>query len=151
MRKKLVTIQGIARRLGISHMTVSRALSLDPKVSTLVTETTRKTGGRNGLHANLLAKTFVTGKTDTFGLLTYKIFREMFSRQTDQILRVADCTLPRGPGAPGPRPHRAGQTGCRSGGAGRRCERCGLRLRWASLLARVFLPTSANARPVAAA
>ena len=43
-----------------------------------------------GYTPNLLAKAFVTGKTGTLGLMTYKIFREMFSRQTDQILRIAD-------------------------------------------------------------
>ena len=94
MRKKQVTIKDIARRLGISHMTVSRALSPNPMVSALVAEKTRKRVERMvtemGYTPNLLARAFVTGRTGTLGLLAFKIYRETFGSQADQILRAAD-------------------------------------------------------------
>ena len=93
MRKKQVTIKDIARRLGISHATVSRALSQDPTVSVLVTEKTRKRVQRMvaemGYTPNLMAKGFVTGRTGMLGLLTYQISRETNGSQTEQILRTA--------------------------------------------------------------
>ena len=93
MDKKRVTTREIAGRLGISHMTVSRALSVDPKVSALVAEKTRKrvekTATEMGYTPNLLAKAFLTGRSATLGLLTYRIHRETFGSQADQILRAA--------------------------------------------------------------
>ena len=94
MNKKRVTIRDIAGRLGISHMTVSRALSADPEVSALVAEKTRKQVERVAAEMdytpNLLAQAFLTGRSGTLGLLTYKIFRDPFAHQTDQILRAGD-------------------------------------------------------------
>lgn len=93
MSKRQVTTRDIARRLGISHMTVSRALSADPEVSALVTEKTRKRVERVatelGYMPNLLARAFLTGRSGTLGLLTFNIFRETFGSQADQILRAA--------------------------------------------------------------
>ena len=94
MRKKQVTIKDIARQLGITHTTVSRALSQDPKVSTLVTEKTRERiqglAAELGYTPNLMARGFVTGRTGTLGLLTHHISLEPFGTQTEQILRAAD-------------------------------------------------------------
>ena len=94
MRKKQVTIKDIARQLGITHTTVSRALSQDPKVSALVTEKTRERikglAAELGYTPNLMARGFVTGRTGTLGLLTHQISRETAGTQTEQILRAAD-------------------------------------------------------------
>ena len=94
MIKKQATIKDIARELQISHSTVSRALSEDRKVSALVKEETRKrvqqVAADLDYSPNLMAQGFVTGKTGTLGLLTYKLFLEEYSRQTDQILRAAE-------------------------------------------------------------
>ena len=93
MSKKQVTTRDIARRLGISHMTVSRALSADPEVSALVAEKTRRRvqdlATEMGYTPNLLAKAFLTGRSGTLGLLTFRIYRETFGSQADQILRAA--------------------------------------------------------------
>lgn len=93
MSKKRVTVRDIARRLGISHMTVSRALSADPKVSALVAEKTRervqKLATELDYTPNLLARAFLTGRSGTLGLLTFKIYRETLGSQADQILRAA--------------------------------------------------------------
>ena len=94
MKKKQATIKDIARELKISHSTVSRALSEDRKVSSLVADKTRKrvqqVAADLDYSPNLMAQGFVTGRTGTLGLLTYQIFLETFGRQTDQILRTAD-------------------------------------------------------------
>ena len=94
MKKKQATIKDIARELKISHSTVSRALSEDRNVSALVKEETRKRVQQKAADLdyspNLMAQGFVTGRTGTLGLLTCKLFREVYSRQTDQILRAAD-------------------------------------------------------------
>ena len=92
MNKRSVTIKDIARQLGISYSTVSRALS--PHASVLVKEETRElvrqTAADMDYSPNLMARGIVTGKTSTLGLLTYQIFQEAFGYQTDQILKVAD-------------------------------------------------------------
>ena len=93
MKKKRATIKDVARELGLSIATISRALSKDQKVSALVTEETRKRvlqkAAELDYSPNLLAQGFVTGKTDTLGLLTHHISREMFANQTTHILRAA--------------------------------------------------------------
>ena len=92
MKKNQVTIKDIARKLGISYSTVSRALS--PHASIVVKEKTRdlvrKTAVEMDYSPNLMARGIVTGKAGTLGLLTYHIALETFGRETDQILRAAD-------------------------------------------------------------
>lgn len=92
MRVKQVTIKDIAQRLGISHSTVSRALS--SSAAYLVNEKTRmmvkQTADEMQYTPNLMAQGFVTGKTGTLGLLTYQISLETYGTQTEQILRVAE-------------------------------------------------------------
>ena len=94
MKKKQTTIRDIARELGISHSTVSRALSENPKESALVTEKTRKRvqqkAAEMNYRPNLMARGVSTGRTGTLGLLTYRISRETFGRQAEQILRAAN-------------------------------------------------------------
>ena len=94
MSKKRVTIKDIARELGVTHTTVSRALSQNPKVSALVTEKTRERIKRLatdlGYTPNLMAKGFVTGRTGTLGLLTYQLNREICGTYADEILKAAD-------------------------------------------------------------
>ena len=93
MKKKRTTIKDIGRELGLSVATISRALSKDQKVSALVTEETRKRvlqkADELDYSPNLLAQGFVTGKTDTLGLLTHHVPQEKFGSQTTDILRAA--------------------------------------------------------------
>ncbi len=91
MRVKQITIKDIASRLGISHSTVSRALS--NTASYLVNDNTRRlvkqTAEEMEYTPNLMAQGFVTGKTGTLGLLTYQISIETFGKQTELLLRKA--------------------------------------------------------------
>ena len=93
MKKKRATIKDVARELGVSIATISRALSKDQKVSALVTEETRKRvlqkAAELNYTPNLLALGFVTGKTNTLGLLTHHISREMSADQTAHIMTAA--------------------------------------------------------------
>ena len=94
MEKKQTTIKDVAQKLGISHSTVSRALSQDRKVSALVAEKTRKQVQQKAAEMdyspNLMAQAFVTGKTGALGLLTYEISWQVYGNQAEHILRAAD-------------------------------------------------------------
>ena len=93
MKNKRATIKDVARALGLSIATVSRALSKERMVSSKVAEETRRRvvlkASELDYRPNLLAQGFVTGKTETLGLLTHRTFLEMHGIQTDQILKAA--------------------------------------------------------------
>lgn len=92
MRKKQVTIKDIARILGVSHSTISRALSRDK--SYMVSEETRRlvkqTAREVNYRPNLLAKGFVTGKTGTLGILVLESCQEPLGSQIDCFIKAAD-------------------------------------------------------------
>ena len=92
MKKRQVTIKDIARKLGISYSTVSRALSPHASivVKTQTRDLVRQTAAEMDYSPNLMARGVVTGKAGTLGLLTYHIALETFGCLTDQILRAAD-------------------------------------------------------------
>ena len=91
MKKKRATIKDVARELGLSIATISRALSKDKKVSALVTEKTQKRVLQKvdelDYTPNLLALGFVTGKTNTLGrVLAFHISYETFGIQALRIM-----------------------------------------------------------------
>lgn len=92
MRKKRVTIKDIAKTLGVSHSTVSRALSRNK--SHMVSEETRRQveqiAEEFSYRPNLLAKGFATGKTGTLGLLACECYQEQAGAQIESFLRAAD-------------------------------------------------------------
>ncbi|MXX02915.1 MAG: LacI family transcriptional regulator [Gemmatimonadetes bacterium] len=91
MRNRPVTIKDIARRLGISYSTVSRALS--PRMSHLVKEQTRllvrRTAAEMDYSPNLLAQAFVQGTEGVLGLVTNRIGQEFTGRQIDHLVQAA--------------------------------------------------------------
>lgn len=93
MTDRPTSIKDIARELGISYATVSRALSRDRSVSAKVTEKTRKRVQRKAAQMdyspNLIAQGMVTGRTGTLGLLACEIAKETHGRLADHILRAA--------------------------------------------------------------
>lgn len=91
MRNRPVTIKDIARRLGISYSTVSRALS--PRMSHLVKEQTRllvrRTAAEMDYSPNLMAQAFVQGTEGVLGLVTNRIGQEITGRQISYIVQAA--------------------------------------------------------------
>ncbi len=92
MRKKRATIKDIAKTLGVSHSTVSRALSRNK--SHMVSEETRRQveqiAEEFSYRPNLLAKGFATGKTGTLGLLACECYQEQAGVQIESFLRAAE-------------------------------------------------------------
>lgn len=92
MRNRPVTIKDIARRLGISYSTVSRALS--PRMSHLVKEQTRmlvlRAAEDMDYAPNLMAQAFVKGTKGVLGLLTGRIRLEITGRQINHLVRIAN-------------------------------------------------------------
>ena len=91
MKNRPVTIKDIARRLGISYSTVSRALS--PRMSHLVKEKTRllvrRTAAEMDYSPNLMARAFVQGTEGVLGLVTNRIGQEFTARQINHLVRAA--------------------------------------------------------------
>ena len=91
LRNRPVTIKDIARRLGISYSTVSRALS--PRTSHLVKEQTRllvrRAAAEMNYSPNLLAQAFVQGTEGVLGLVTNRIGQEFTGRQINHLVRAA--------------------------------------------------------------
>lgn len=91
VRNRPVTIKDIARRLGISYSTVSRALS--SRRSHLVKERTRllveQTAEEMDYSPNLMAQTLVQGTGGVLGLLTNRIGPEITGRQINHLVRIA--------------------------------------------------------------
>ncbi|MCY3772604.1 MAG: LacI family DNA-binding transcriptional regulator [Gemmatimonadetes bacterium] len=91
MRNRPVTIKDIARRLGISYSTVSRALS--SQRSHLVKERTRllveQAAEDMDYSPNLMAQTFVKGRGGVLGLLANRIGSEIAGRQIHHLVRTA--------------------------------------------------------------
>lgn len=91
MRNRPVTIKDIARRLGISYSTVSRALS--PRTSHLVKEQTRllvrRTAAEMDYSPNLMAQAFVQGTEGVLGLVTSRIGQEFTGRQINHLVQTA--------------------------------------------------------------
>ena len=92
MRKKRVTIKDIAKTLGVSHTTVSRALSRNKShmVSVETRRQVEQVAEEFSYRPNLMAKGFATGRTGTLGLLAGESYQELAGTQIESFLRAAD-------------------------------------------------------------
>ncbi|MCC3376445.1 LacI family DNA-binding transcriptional regulator [Cohnella sp. REN36] len=73
-----VTIKDVAKRAGVSPSTVSRVLSNHPRISR---ETTRKVKAimeEMGYHSNMMARSLVSNKTYTLGMILPRPAEELF-------------------------------------------------------------------------
>lgn len=91
MKKKSVTIKDIAKLLGVSHSTISRALSPDKShmVSVETRRTVRRTAEEMNYRPNLMAKGFATGKSGTLGLLAIDSYQKPAGTLIDCFVKVA--------------------------------------------------------------
>lgn len=75
---KRVTARDVARCLGISTMTVSRALNAKPNVSQITRQKIIETSKQLGYFPNQIAKSLVLKKTDTIGVVVPEITHSFF-------------------------------------------------------------------------
>ncbi len=79
MKKKRVTITDIAKELGVTPSTVSRALGGSNRVSNDTRERVLATAKNMGYNPNVLASSLRRGKSDTIGMIVPRINRHFFS------------------------------------------------------------------------
>ncbi len=91
--KKQVTIHDIARKLGLSASTVSRALNHNRRISKKTTELVWKTAEAMNYRHNAIASSLRTGKAHSIGLIVPKINRFFFA---DTIAGIESVTNPAG-------------------------------------------------------
>ena len=77
--KRHITIHDIARELGISASTVSRALSDNPRISLATRKLVQKLALENGYRPNTMASNLRKGKGNTVGVIVPNISRSFFS------------------------------------------------------------------------
>lgn len=83
-----INIKEIAKRAGVSIATVSRALSGNSKVKDATSKKIKKIAQELNYKPNLLARSFVKGKTNIIGLILPDISDEFFS----EIIKSVDDT-----------------------------------------------------------
>jgi DNA-binding LacI/PurR family transcriptional regulator len=91
-RTNSVTIDDIARELGVANSTVSRALRDDPRISERVIEEVKRTAARMGYVPNIAARSLRTGRSNMIGLIVRDI-RDSFSVETMRGVEEACAEL----------------------------------------------------------
>jgi DNA-binding LacI/PurR family transcriptional regulator len=76
--QKRVTVEDVARELGVSAMTVSRVLNKKPNVDDKTREKVKQTATRLGYIPNHIARSLVTNKTYTIGVIVPEITHSFF-------------------------------------------------------------------------
>lgn len=85
-----VTIKSIAADLGISHMTVSRALSNHPRVKAQTREMVLNHANKLGYVRNIAARAIRGDRTTIVGLLLPNLENEFYARFADALAKLVD-------------------------------------------------------------
>lgn len=85
MTKKKINIYDVAKELGVSISTVSRALNNNPKISADTTKKVKQMAEKLGFQKNALASGLMTNKTKTIGVIVPQINREFFAQTVRSI------------------------------------------------------------------
>jgi len=85
MQSKQVTLNDIAQKIGVSIITVSKALRGHPDISAQTAELVKKTALEIGYSPNFLARNLAAGKSNTIGVVLPQIAHHFFSSLIDQI------------------------------------------------------------------
>ncbi len=91
-----ITISDIAKELGVTPSTVSRALAGNPRVSEKTTKLVLETAQRMGYQPNLMASSLRKGTSDFIGMIVPRINRHFFSNiisGVEEILNPAGFSL----------------------------------------------------------
>jgi len=78
-KKRHITIHDIARELGISASTVSRALNNNPRISAATRDMVQKLAAAHGYQPNVMASSLRKGQGNTVGVIVPNINRSFFS------------------------------------------------------------------------
>ena len=89
MQSKQITLNDIAQKLGVSIITVSKALRGHPDISVATAELVKKTALEIGYTPNYMARNLAAGKSNTIGVVLPEIAHHFFSSLIDQIYTQA--------------------------------------------------------------
>ncbi|CAM3665281.1 Maltose operon transcriptional repressor [Cohnella lubricantis] len=76
-----VTIKDVAKRAGVSPSTVSRVLSNHPRISRETSRKIKEIMEEMGYHSNIMARSLVSNKTNTLGMILPRPAEELFQNQ----------------------------------------------------------------------
>lgn len=76
-----VTIKDVAKRAGVSPSTVSRVLSNHPRISRETSRKVKEIMEEMGYHSNVMARSLVSNKTNTLGMILPRPAEELFQNQ----------------------------------------------------------------------
>ena len=85
MKPKEVTLNDIAQKLGVSIITVSKALRGHPDISSSTSELIKKAANELGYSPNLMARNLASRKSNTIGVVLPEIAHHFFSSIIDHI------------------------------------------------------------------
>lgn len=85
MQPKQVTLNDIAEKLGISIISVSKALRGHPDISQKTAELVKKTASELGYSPNFMARSLASRKSNTIGVVIPQIAHHFFSSIMDHI------------------------------------------------------------------
>jgi LacI family transcriptional regulator len=86
---KQITLNDIAKKLGVSLITVSKALRNHPDISQNTAALIKKTAAELGYSPNLMARTLVSHKSNIIGVVLPQIDHHFFSSVIDHIYTCA--------------------------------------------------------------
>ena len=92
----MVTITDIAKALGVTPSTVSRALSGSPRVKEETRKAVQQAAREMGYERNVLASNLRRGRSDIVGIIVPRIYREFFSKViggAESILNAAGYSV----------------------------------------------------------
>lgn len=89
MSKRRISIQDIARRAGVAHTTVSRALRDNPSISPKVREEIKQLAQEMGYVPNGIAQSLQNQRTNTIGVVVTSIADPFFAEVVEGIEKVA--------------------------------------------------------------
>lgn len=89
MRKRRTSIQDIAKRAGVSHTTVSRALRDNPSISLKVREEIKQLAQEMGYVPNGIAQSLQNQRTNTIGVVVTSIADPFFAEIVEGIEKIA--------------------------------------------------------------
>lgn len=89
-KKHNITISDIAKELGVTASTVSRALSDSPRVNEKTRLRIQEAAAKMGYHPNVMASSLRKGTSGTIGMIVPRINRHFFSNVISGVERIVN-------------------------------------------------------------